>query len=76
MTVAVLDLTDYAIPFLCLASVSLLGWVLLLKTELAETKEKNRKLKAMLQLGVKKSTGDVVVVPEEHAIGKKPAWMK
>lgn len=76
MIVAVLDLTEYTIPFLCLASFSLLGWVLVLKTELAEEKKKNHKLKAMVQLGVKKMTGDVAVVPEEHASGRKPAWMK
>ncbi len=54
----------------------MLGWVILLKTEIEEEKKEVKKLEDMLERRVKDIEKDAEVGDEKHSWGKKPKWMK
>lgn len=55
---------------LCLVALCFLAWVFILKTENAGLKTDNQKLRSELERFVKKTTGDVEVVPASRSWGK------
>ena len=67
---------EMAIAILCGVALCFLGWIFVLKAELQDMKEENRKLRAMLKLGVRTKTKDVEVEKGKRSWGKKPRWMR
>lgn len=64
------------IAILCGVSVCFLAWIFLLKAELQDMKEENRRLQAMMKLDVRTKTKDVEVAKGKRSWGKKPRWMR
>jgi hypothetical protein len=67
---------DYTLPILCLAAIGMMGWVVVLKAQITELNEQNRKLRAALDLRVHNMKLDVDVVAGTKSTGPRPQWMK
>lgn len=69
-------MAEVVIPILCLIALSFLGWVFILKAEIQELKNQNRKLSARLDLGIRNVAKHAEVAKGGRSWGHKPAWMK
>lgn len=58
-------------PILCLAALALLGWVVILKSEIKNLKKENHKLRVKLKLGVHEMTDGVEVTRGKRFWGKR-----
>lgn len=68
-------MSEMTVPILCLVALFFLGWMFVVKSEVRDLKNQNRKLRAKLGLGIRDMTKDAEVVQGHSSWGKKPAWM-
>ena len=54
----------------CLVALCFLGWVLMLRSELAELKAQNKKLRSEVERFVKDTTKDIELLKTSHSWGK------
>lgn len=59
---------------LSLVALSFIGWIFVLKTKIQTLEKDNRKLRAMLELGVRKMTKDVEVMKGRPSFGTKSKY--